>query len=462
MVLKKSLFIISAIFLVLFSLNFVFSTHTNIPTSFTVDMSQPAFYNIAINNTDGGIGGNITHVNITLPVGMAYLTNTNFSGNASGRIFSTFANYSSVTNLSWTNSSKELIAGSANNSYFQFNATSSVSGTYNITVTSGNSSGGNYSSTISVTVDGAPRITLISPSAGSTTTTDTVTFTFNVTDLNSANCSLTLNSNPINVNASILNSTYNLPVSVSFTNRTFIVNNTWNITCADAWNNIANSSTNSFLIPNFQFNGTAKDENGNFLNNSVVNLTIRQQAGWTIVAYASTTSNASGWFNFSVPSNSSWIYEPKITHTNSTYNHVDFISKSIPGFPSQMMTMLSGTTFYLTPAGTINITATNGSAGGIRSVFQYQIKDTKLGYPVASDMANYATEVVINVPLNRNYSIMVYPNRSMPVYFDWNNFTSSGYYNFSSGGNGLNISSYNATTKTLQKQFNLSMTIIIL
>jgi len=110
----------------------------------------------------------------------------------------------------------------------------------------------------------------------------------------------------------------------------------------------------------FEFNGTIKDENGNALNNSFVNITIRDNQ-FTILNYTSGVTNESGWFNISITSNSSWIYEPSFTHVNTSSNFVDFKSKSIPAFPSTMLQLLAGTTFYLTPAGTINITAVNST-----------------------------------------------------------------------------------------------------
>lgn len=215
----------------------------------------------------------------------------------------------------------------------------------------------------------------------------------------------------------------------------------------------------------FEFNGTIKDENGNVLNNTNINLTVRNAQGWSVVGYNSTVSNASGWFNLSVSCEggggvcsqaSNWIYELSIRHFNGTY--VDFISKTIPAFPGQMMRMLAGTTFYLTPAGTINITAINSS--GERTAFNYQVKDTKLGYPIASEFSTMVSEANIYVPSNRNYSIMIYPNQSMPVSFNWNNFSSVETYNFDTDSEGINLSSYNNTAKTLYKQFNLTMTLV--
>ena len=80
------------------------------------------------------------------------------------------------------------------------------------------------------------------------------------------------------------------------------------------------------------------------------------------------------------------------------------------------------------------------------------VKDQLLGYPVAESMSmdSGVTEAIVYVPKNRNYSIMVYPNASMPASFNWDNFTSGSSYDLSDG-----LSNYNATTSTLNKRFNI-------
>lgn len=199
----------------------------------------------------------------------------------------------------------------------------------------------------------------------------------------------------------------------------------------------------------FSFNGTVYDINGIPLNNSVINVTVRSVTDFSIVGYNFTTTNSSGWFNFSVSENSLWMYEPMITHGNGSY--IDYIGQNLPAFPAFLFSQLSSTLFYLDHAGTINITAINST--GARIPFDYQIKDTKLGYPIAESFSTTGgvKEINLVVPRNRNYSIMIYPNQSLPVSFNWNNFTSANSYTFSS------ISSYNASTKTLHKQFNTTL-----
>ena len=185
----------------------------------------------------------------------------------------------------------------------------------------------------------------------------------------------------------------------------------------------------------FEFNGTVYDINGAPLNNTVINITIRDQT-WTIVGYNDTVSNESGWFNLTVGGNQNWFYEPLLQHFNDTY--IDFIGQSLPAFPYGEFSRISDVNFYLKNAGTINITAVNST--GDRVTFNYMVKDTKLGYPLESDWQTSFSEVLIYVPADRNYSVMIYPQSSLPVSYNIDNMTS--YEN-----------------NTVVKEFNTSLTL---
>ncbi len=201
----------------------------------------------------------------------------------------------------------------------------------------------------------------------------------------------------------------------------------------------------------FLFNGTVSDVNGNALNNTEVNVTVRDST-FTVLGSNKTTTNASGWFSLNVTGPDNAFYQPVITHTNTSESYVDYVGQALPSFPRQVfLTELSAPSFYLRPAGTLNITAVNAS--GSRTAFTYQVKDTRLGYPVAESFVTPTQQAVLYLPRDRNYSIMIYPNQSMPVSFDWNNFTSTGTYVFDTS----NISKYNVTTRTLHKQFNTTL-----
>jgi hypothetical protein len=338
---------------------------------------------------------------------------------------------------------------------------------FNVTV---NDSNGNLNSTETLRINlntERPIITLISPTNGNNTlTSETITFVFNVSDFSfsTVSCNLTLNGMVISaLGKTIVNITDG--VNNSFINRTFVVNNTWNITCIDSSNNLANSSTFNFLIPNFAFNGIAYDVDGNALNNSNISILIRDMTSWSQVDTVSTLSNISGGFNFSVFANSSHGYQVSVTHINASTNAVDFVGQSLPTLPYNQVIALNNINFYLQEAGTINVTVRNSTEVQTNG-FAVQIKDTKLGYPVSctgftpSSGDNY----LCYVPKNRNYSIMIYPSqgsteRFVPVSFSFGsgatNFSSSTTYNLTDR-NGANLSWYNHTKFTLNKQFNIT------
>ncbi|MEK9168993.1 MAG: hypothetical protein AAB690_02195, partial [Patescibacteria group bacterium] len=156
------------------------------------------------------------------------------------------------------------------------------------------------------------------------------------------------------------------------------------------------------------------------------------------------------------------MYKPVITHfeNNKTDGStpMDFIGQSLPAFPYQELQNGLNTDFYLREAGTINITAVNETGYPVN--FTYILKDQALGYPLEMDFNNYVSQKTIYVPRDRNYSIMILPNQSMPVRFNWNNFSATSFYNISTPSNNINLSNYNVTTHTLHKRFNTSMNLI--
>ncbi len=178
----------------------------------------------------------------------------------------------------------------------------------------------------------------------------------------------------------------------------------------------------------FYFNGYTYDVTKTPLSNT--NVTI-EEYNFTmggppqIVATYYGTSNATGYFNISgMADNISDNYKITIKHFNGG-GRLDYIGQSLPPFPYFEISHLTGSgpvDFYLRPGGTININAINESEIG--QSFRYQIKDTKLGYPVAENWNDEVTSATLYVPAERNYSIMIYPNQSFPVSYDLNNLTS--------------------------------------
>ncbi|MEA3329501.1 MAG: hypothetical protein U9Q06_02040 [Nanoarchaeota archaeon] len=209
------------------------------------------------------------------------------------------------------------------------------------------------------------------------------------------------------------------------------------------------------FVSAWDFYGYTYDTNGNALNNTIVNITFYTISGGppTLVGSNSSTSNESGWFNFSVTSNESWFYKPVINHFNSTTNAIDYIGQSLPQFPYSHFINTTNINFYSKEAGTINITAINST--GDRINFTYAVKDTKLGFPIASEYITSVSEAVVYVPRDRNYSVMIFPEMALPISFNCNNFSSNSSYDIVAG-----LSTYNVTTHTVQKTFNATDNLI--
>lgn len=216
----------------------------------------------------------------------------------------------------------------------------------------------------------------------------------------------------------------------------------------------------SLVSADWYFYGNVSDVDGTPLDNATINITFWTMSGGppTFVGYNSSNSSATGEFNFTVYENSTYFYKPVVTHFNSTTNAIDYIGQSLPHFPYMEFNGTTDINFYLKKAGTINITVVN--ATGSTKEFQYQVKDTKLGYPIAEGFGSYVTQATVYVPRDRNYTIQIYPNQSMPVSYHWNNFSANSSYNISTPSNDINLSNYNATTHTLHKQFNTSENLV--
>ncbi|MBZ0174572.1 MAG: PGF-pre-PGF domain-containing protein [Candidatus Methanoperedens sp.] len=177
----------------------------------------------------------------------------------------------------------------------------------------------------------------------------------------------------------------------------------------------------------FNFQGYAYDETKGGLNGTNASIEVYSfgPQGPQLQTTHSNLSNTSGYFNVSgVTDNPLYFYKIVLRHFNATNNTIDYIGQSLPEFPYPQilqLTMGSPIDFYLRPGGTINISAVNVT--GAVTTFRYQIKDTRLGYPIASNFNSEISNALVYVPANRSYSIMIYPNQSFPVSYDLNNLT---------------------------------------
>ena len=210
-----------------------------------------------------------------------------------------------------------------------------------------------------------------------------------------------------------------------------------------------------FSVNAFDFNGYVYDDSGNLFSDVLVNFSnyTLGELGPSRDSSVNFTTNSTGFFNLSMDNNVEAMYKPSFRHTNSTYNFVDYIGQSLPSFPYQIFSELSNISIYLKQAATINITVINSTGDFI--AFGYNVKDTKLGYEIAQGPQTSSAGDVIYVPKDRNYSILIYSQMDsgdhfVPTMFEWNNFSQTEDETF-----GVNTS-YNATTRTLSKQFNVT------
>ena len=217
-------------------------------------------------------------------------------------------------------------------------------------------------------------------------------------------------------------------------------------------------SSCAFAAPSFEINGTVFNSAGVALNNTSVSIIVYDQT-WSQIGQTITNTNSSGWFSGITGGDPSYMFLMSIFHTNETTGAVDYVGQSLPAFPYREFSRLSNINFYLKPAATFNITAVNSTGHAIP--FAYQIKDTKLGYPISAAQTG-SNNVTVYVPADRNYSIMIYPgqgdmtNHFMPVSFEWSNFSSTDSYNITDNAGIINTTRYNGTIKTLHKKFNVT------
>ncbi len=235
---------------------------------------------------------------------------------------------------------------------------------------------------------------------------------------------------------------------------------TWNatITPATSSNMGATRWSNplTILSQTFDYYGYTLDQSGSPLNGTNVSMEVYldpQNTGFQLNTTVYVLSDENGFFNLSnITSLNNFLYKFSATLYNSTTSHATHVTRIGPHMSVDEMQGTVNTSYYLTEAGTINISAFN-STGDLIPV-SYALKDTGIGYILAHASNNNSNGTQIIVPLNRNYSLMIWPAHGstnqhfVPFSFDWTNFSSNQSYDLDS------LSSYNTTTKTLHKLFN--------
>ncbi|MDP2947047.1 MAG: hypothetical protein Q8N88_02945, partial [Nanoarchaeota archaeon] len=185
------------------------------------------------------------------------------------------------------------------------------------------------------------------------------------------------------------------------------------------------------------FSGYAKYNASAAANGTNVTFTVYEMtpgSGPSENASYSNLSNADGFFNISeIEISDNQFFTVTLRKYNSSNSlRVDYVGPTIPMFPGQEISQLENVSFYLKEGATINVTAHNGTGINGSRTFQYQLKDTLLGYPISEGFNSYVSNKLIYVPVERNYSFMIYPNESFPVSKDiFSGDLSDGYFTYS-------------------------------
>ncbi|MBS3124625.1 PGF-pre-PGF domain-containing protein [Candidatus Woesearchaeota archaeon] len=176
----------------------------------------------------------------------------------------------------------------------------------------------------------------------------------------------------------------------------------------------------------FYFTGYTYNSSGGILNGTNVTMNVYDGSQTTVGVVSTLVRNVShGFFNLTIPAeldNEAYSYRPLLRHFNNSLD-VDYVGKTLPDFPSEMYSQLGSVKFYLKSGVTVNLTAYNLT--GHAQQFNYMIKDTSLGYPIYSEWTNLVYNATFNLPLDKNYSIMIFPYQSFPIGYNLNNFNSN-------------------------------------
>lgn len=268
----------------------------------------------------------------------------------------------------------------------------------------------------------APVVTLVSPADDSTTASDTVTYNVSASDMGSGldNCTLYTDESGWDVESTKTftgASDWDTWVVADYDNGNY----EWNAYCCDVEGN-CDWATSNYTITvaapptpdyTFNFNGTVYDSTrdnalvGANVSVTVYNLTGGFEEVWTY----RTVSDGSGDFDLDLPgwNTGTYAYSPDIYYDiGGTF----YTSKPLPEFFEDDMTSVSPVDFRLQNGAKLNITVVNATGDPVE--FNYQVSDEKLGLSVKEDFENTYTQKTLYLPSERNYSVTVYPNMTMP------------------------------------------------
>lgn len=173
---------------------------------------------------------------------------------------------------------------------------------------------------------------------------------------------------------------------------------------------------------NFVFSGFVRIENGSLQPNTNVSIYeyVQNENGPSTEVYLSSVlADSNGMFRFNNINGSKQFYKLKMFYNNgSATTHV---GNNLPPMPSIMFYQsanfqdaffkrqpnLNGTTFYLQPAATLNISARGNLTGSVLLKFGYEIIDSISGFPIESNIRASVFSRQAIVPIDRAYTVMV-------------------------------------------------------
>ena len=357
-------------------------------TTISANEDVGAIYNISVNNSDilGGI--NITQVNITLPTTFSFVANSNISSIGPDVVFS-----NTTTILTWFNETS--LVGNNSRHYFQFNASATTPGMFNITVRTLNVTG-LFETNISVTIND----TTVPVNANYSTLSEV-----NSTNISRSNAQINITAADngvletifirlFNASSSLLNSsTITTGVVSLFANFTSLVDGTYyfNATVNDTYGNTNMTATRTFsvdtVVPNITYqaitetnstnisrtnimiNVTASDVNGGnirtifirLFNASSSLLNSPNQTSPSSSAFANFTSLVDGTYYFNASVNDT------ADNTNMTVIRTVTIDTVVPNITYQAITETNSTNLSRRNI-MVNVTVSDVNGGNTRGI----------------------------------------------------------------------------------------------
>jgi len=191
----------------------------------------------------------------------------------------------------------------------------------------------------------------------------------------------------------------------------------------------------AFNVSAFDFAGYAYNVTKGPINNTNVSLLAynmdQMNGSPTPVHINWTMTNASGFFNLSMPDNDSWNYKPVLRHFLDS--NVDYIGPSLSQLPFDQIQRISPIDFYLKEGATINITAQGReqASGSVNELGSWDANDYLLGLEWDNDtqLWVYVNTTGFLVKLNPDFLFNTSYNITMPNFRDVE-YVSSGFWYF--------------------------------